>query len=77
MTRSNRASRDFHHSARFTSRDLILPMAAACSTAILFIADIIGRVVADREIPAGVMLVFVGVPFFLIVVRRTRFRAVA
>ena len=56
---------------------LILPMAAACGTAILFVADIIGRVVADREIPAGVMLVFVGVPFFLIVVRRTRFRAVA
>lgn len=52
----------------------ILPVSALCATAVLFVADLTGRVISAREVPAGVMLVLVGVPFFLAVVRRTGFR---
>ncbi|MFM9377327.1 FecCD family ABC transporter permease [Gordonia sp. VNK21] len=51
----------------------VLPTAALAGVAILYLADALGRVVATREVPAGVMLVLVGVPFFLFVVCRSRF----
>lgn len=53
----------------------VLPVAGLCATGILLVADIVGRVISEREVPAGVMLVLVGVPFFLVVIRRTRFQA--
>lgn len=53
----------------------VLPVAGVCATGILLVADMAGRVISDREVPAGVMLVLVGVPFFLVVIRRTRFQA--
>ncbi|MEJ9080155.1 iron ABC transporter permease [Gordonia malaquae] len=51
----------------------VVPVSALSATAILFVADILGRVIAFREIPAGIMMVLVGVPFFLAAVRRSRF----
>ncbi|MFT4088267.1 MAG: iron ABC transporter permease [Gordonia sp. (in: high G+C Gram-positive bacteria)] len=51
----------------------VLPTAALGGTAILFAADILGRVVAGKEVAAGIMLIIVGVPFFLFAIRRTRF----
>ena len=53
----------------------VLPTAALAAAAILYLADVLGRVITVREVPAGVMLVLVGVPFFLAVVRRSRFTA--
>lgn len=50
----------------------VVPVSALSAVAVLFVADILGRVVALREIPAGIMMVVVGVPFFLLAVRRSR-----
>ena len=36
-------------------------------------AFLLGRVIAVREVPAGIMMVIVGVPFFLLAIRRSRF----
>lgn len=51
----------------------IIPVSALCAVAVLFLADILGRVIAYREVSAGIMMVLVGVPFFLLTVRRSRF----
>ena len=51
----------------------VLPVSALSATVVLFVADILGRVIALREVPAGIMMVIVGVPFFLIAIRRSRF----
>ncbi|KHL12114.1 UNVERIFIED_CONTAM: iron ABC transporter permease [Mumia flava] len=65
------------HLARlFTGPDYrwILPYAAALGAALLVLADVLGRVVADGEIEVGVMTALLGAPFFVAVVRRTRLR---
>ncbi|GEE01043.1 ABC transporter permease [Gordonia spumicola] len=64
-----------HLARTFTGPDYrwAVPVSALCATAVLYVADIVGRVIAFREIPAGIMMVVVGVPFFLAAVRRSRF----
>lgn len=51
----------------------LLPLSAALAPCLLLTADIIGRVV-DRptEIQAGVLVAFVGGPFFIALVRRSK-----
>ena len=51
----------------------VLPTAALSAVGLLYVADIAGRIVADQEVPAGIMLIIIGVPFFLLAIRRTRF----
>lgn len=51
---------------------LVIPSAAALGTAVLFIADIISRTAADRAMPVGVVMSFIGGPLFLLLVLRMR-----
>lgn len=51
----------------------LLPCSAVLGPCLLLGADVVGRVVArPAEIQAGVVVAFVGVPFFLAVARRSR-----
>ncbi|UWE10110.1 iron ABC transporter permease [Actinacidiphila bryophytorum] len=51
----------------------LLPLSAALAPVLLLSADIVGRVVArPTEIQAGVLVAFVGGPFFIALVRRRR-----
>lgn len=51
----------------------LLPCAALLGAALLLVADIAGRVMArPSELPVGIVLAFVGAPFFVALVRRKR-----
>ncbi|WP_280397725.1 FecCD family ABC transporter permease [Nocardia carnea] len=51
----------------------LLPYAALIGAAVLLLADIAGRLVArPGELPAGVMLAFLGAPVFVLLVRRRK-----
>jgi cobalamin transport system permease protein len=51
----------------------ILPLSVIFGAAFLVLADLIARTaLAPAEIPIGVITAFVGAPFFLLVLRRTR-----
>ncbi|WP_443071960.1 FecCD family ABC transporter permease [Streptomyces sp. NBC_01477] len=51
----------------------LLPLSAAVAPCLLLCADIIGRVVArPTEIQAGVLVAFIGGPFFIALVRRSK-----
>ncbi|HJP66274.1 MAG TPA: iron ABC transporter permease [Actinomycetota bacterium] len=51
----------------------ILPLSIILGAAFLILADLVARsAVAPAEIPLGVITAFVGAPFFLVVLRRTR-----
>jgi len=50
---------------------LLLPASALVGAAVVIVADAIARsILAPGELPLGVLLAFVGVPFFLIIARR-------
>ncbi|WP_075727894.1 FecCD family ABC transporter permease [Corynebacterium aquilae] len=52
---------------------LIIAFCVFAGPALLLVADVVGRVVAaPAEIPVGVMLAFVGAPYFLYVLRSSR-----
>lgn len=51
----------------------LLPLSAALAPVLLLAADILGRVVArPTEIQAGVLVAFLGGPFFVALVRRRK-----
>jgi iron complex transport system permease protein len=51
----------------------ILPLSLILGAAFLILADLVARTAAaPAEIPIGVITAFVGAPFFLVVLRRTR-----
>ncbi len=55
----------------------IIPYSALIGAALLLVCDIIGRVVArPGEIQVGVVLAFVGAPFLIAMVRRTKLTSV-
>jgi iron complex transport system permease protein len=64
------------HSIRLltgTSYRRILPLSILFGAAFLILADLIARTaLSPAEIPIGVITAFVGAPFFLLVLRRTR-----
>ncbi|MEE8470859.1 MAG: iron chelate uptake ABC transporter family permease subunit [Dehalococcoidia bacterium] len=52
---------------------LLLPAAALAGAAFLVIADTLARtLLAPTEIPVGVLTAFIGAPFFIFLLRRTR-----
>jgi iron complex transport system permease protein len=56
-----------------SSYRIILPLSAIFGAAFLILADLLARTaLAPAEIPIGVITAFVGAPFFLVVLRRTR-----
>ena len=62
-----------HGARRLVGGDAVwlLPASAAGGAAVVIVADAFARtVVAPTELPLGVLLAFVGVPFFLIIARR-------
>ena len=51
----------------------LVPVAGLLGVVMVLVADIAGRLVLDKgELPAGIMLAFVGVPFFIVLVRRRK-----
>lgn len=50
----------------------VVPLSMVLAAALLVLADTVGRVLADREIAAGIMTAFVGAPIFIALVRRRR-----
>lgn len=50
----------------------ILPYAAVLGALLVTVADTTGRAVQQQEMPVGVMLAFVGAPFFIFLARRLR-----
>ncbi|HWN31888.1 MAG TPA: iron ABC transporter permease [Pseudonocardia sp.] len=62
------------HLARFyTGPDYrwLLPAAGLAGAVLLLVADVVGRVVArPGELPVGIVLAFIGAPFFVALVRR-------
>jgi iron complex transport system permease protein len=56
-----------------TSYRAVLPLSVLLGAAFLVVADLIARtVLAPAEVPIGVVTAFVGGPFFLLVLRRSR-----
>jgi iron complex transport system permease protein len=56
-----------------TSYRRVLPLSLVFGGAFLILADLLARTVAaPAEIPIGVVTAFIGAPFFLLVLRRTR-----
>lgn len=56
-----------------SSYRLVLPLSIVFGAAFLILADLVGRVaVAPAEIPIGVITAFLGAPFFVFVLRRSR-----
>ena len=52
---------------------LLLPAAALFGGAFLVLADLLARtMLAPREIPLGILTAFIGAPFFIYLLRRTR-----
>ena len=55
-----------------TSYRRLLPLSFLAGAAFLVIADLIARVaLAPAEVPIGVVTAFIGVPMFLVVLRRS------
>ncbi len=50
----------------------VIPLAAALGASALIIADDITRVAATFEIPIGILTSIIGIPFFIILLRRSR-----
>lgn len=51
----------------------LLPLSAVLAPCLLLLADIVGRIVARPvEIQAGILVAFIGGPFFIVMVRRRR-----
>ena len=51
----------------------LLPLSAVLAPCMLLVADIVGRVVErPLEIQAGILVAFIGGPFFIAMVRRRR-----
>ncbi len=49
------------------------PLVVALGAVLLLVADVVGRVlVRPAELPVGLVLAFVGAPFFIALVRRRR-----
>ncbi len=46
----------------------VVPLSMLLSATLLLVADTIGRVVADREVEAGIMTAFIGAPLFIALV---------
>lgn len=56
-----------------SSYRLVLPLSIVFGAAFLILADLAGRIaIAPAEIPIGVITAFLGAPFFLFVLRRSR-----
>jgi iron complex transport system permease protein len=56
-----------------SSYRLVLPLSILFGAAFLILADLAGRIaIAPAEIPIGVITAFLGAPFFLLVLRRSR-----
>lgn len=56
-----------------SSYRLVLPLSVILGAAFLILADLLARTaLAPAEIPIGVITAFLGAPFFLLVLRRTR-----
>ncbi|MFT4287100.1 FecCD family ABC transporter permease [Nocardioides sp.] len=54
----------------------LLPTSAVAGAALLTASDVVGRLVArPSEVDVGIVTAFVGAPFFIWIVRRTRVRA--
>jgi iron complex transport system permease protein len=64
------------HVARFVvgpDHRRIIPVCLVAGPTLLLAADVVGRLVAQpTEIQAGIMTAVVGVPFFIVLVRRGR-----
>lgn len=54
----------------------LLPFSALAGAILLLACDVLGRVLARSEVPAGLVVAMVGAPFFIAVVRRRRLVAV-
>ena len=50
----------------------VIPLSAALGASVLIIADDITRSVAAFEIPIGILTSIIGIPFFIILLRRSR-----
>jgi iron complex transport system permease protein len=50
----------------------VIPLSAALGASVLIIADDITRVAATFEIPIGILTSIIGIPFFIILLRRSR-----
>nr|WP_246324588.1 iron ABC transporter permease [Petropleomorpha daqingensis] len=51
----------------------LLPYAGLLGAILLVVADVVGRVIASpAELPVGLVLAFVGAPFFIVLVRRRK-----
>lgn len=55
-----------------TDNRKVIPLAAALGASVLIIADNITRVAATFEIPIGILTSIIGIPFFIILLRRSR-----
>lgn len=64
------------HSVRLlfgASYRLVVPLSIILGGAFLVLADLVGRtLIAPAEIPIGVITAFLGAPFFLLILRRSR-----
>lgn len=55
----------------------ILPNSALCGSILLLVADIIGRIIArPDELQVGIVLAFVGAPFFMYLIYRNKVKSV-
>lgn len=50
----------------------VVPLSAALGAAIMIVADDITRMVASFEIPIGILTSLIGLPFFLVLLKRSR-----
>src|SRR5699024_9897048 len=54
----------------------LLPLSAVTGAVLLTISDVVGRVIArPEELEVGIVTALVGAPFFIVVVRRMKVRA--
>jgi iron complex transport system permease protein len=64
------------HAARIISgpdQRWLLPFSMLLAPCLLLMADVAGRVIArPQEVPVGIVVAFIGVPFFIALVRRRR-----
>jgi iron complex transport system permease protein len=56
-----------------SSYRVVLPMSVLFGAAFMIMADLVGRtLIAPAEIPIGVITAFIGAPFFILVLRRSK-----
>jgi iron complex transport system permease protein len=54
----------------------LLPLSAVTGAVLLTVSDVVGRVIArPEELEVGIVTALVGAPFFIVVVRRMKVRA--